>query len=148
MPKKVYTPRQLPPEQPDCCERCPLVGIIPKEERRSGVRERYYCLGIYGPEFDENGNPVIDENGCQRIGFPRIKTKGVRNSAKSWKAKGHLLHRPCDNIWDAWMTLPGKLLGIPTDTYIKYRIPFEHEQMTKNMPRFPFRKPRARKVNK
>jgi hypothetical protein len=148
MPKKVYTPRQLPPEQPDCCERCPLVGIIPKEERRSGVRERYYCLGIYGPEFDENGNPVTDENGCQLIGFPRIKTKGIRNSAKAWKAKGHLLHRPCDNIWDAWMTLPGKLLGIPTDTYIKYRIPFEQEQMTKNMPRFPFRKPRARKVNK
>lgn len=148
MPKKVFTPRQLPPEQPDSCERCPLVGIIPKEERRSGVRERYYCLGIYGPEFDENGNPVIDENGCQRIGFPRIKTKGIRNSAKSWKAKGHLLHRPCDNIWDAWMTLPGRLFGIPTDTYTKYRIPYEHEQMTKNIPRFPFRKPRARKVNK
>ena len=45
MPKTYYTPRKLPPEQPDRCELCPLVGIIPDDERRKGVRERYYCLG-------------------------------------------------------------------------------------------------------
>ena len=33
MPKDIYTPRQLPREQPDRCELCPLVGIIPKDER-------------------------------------------------------------------------------------------------------------------
>jgi hypothetical protein len=145
MPKNIYTPRKLPPEQPDCCGRCPLVGIIPPDERRTGVRERYYCLGIYGPEFDENDEPILDENGQQRVGFPRIKSKGINNSAKAWKAKGHLLHRPCDNMWDAWMTLPGKLMGIPTDVYKKYRLPYEHEQMVKAMPKFKFRKPRKKK---
>ena len=40
MPKTYYTPRKLPPEQPDRCELCPLVGIIPDDERRKGVRER------------------------------------------------------------------------------------------------------------
>jgi hypothetical protein len=48
-------------------------------------------------------------------------------------------------MWDAWMTLPGKLMGIPTDVYKKYRLPYEHEQMVKAMPKFKFRKPRKKK---
>lgn len=145
MPKNLYTARQLPKQQPDSCKQCPLVGLIPPEERRQGVRERYYCLGIYAPEFDETGEPILDENGQQRVGFPRIKSKGISNSAKAWKESGHLLHRPCDNLWDAWITLPGQIMGIPTDAYIKYRMPYEHEQITKLMPKFKFRKPRKKK---
>ena len=33
MPKKLFTPIQLPKEQPDKCENCPLIGKIPEEER-------------------------------------------------------------------------------------------------------------------
>lgn len=139
MPKNIFTPRQLPPNQPDRCELCPLVGIIPKNERRPGKRERYFCLGIYEAEVDGNGEPVLDDNGEQRLSFPRLSSKGILVSAAAVKAGGHLLHRPCDYTWDAWMTLPGRVFGIPTDVYNEYRLPFEREQMIKNMPRFKFR---------
>ena len=136
MPKTYYTPRKLPPEQPDRCELCPLVGIIPDEERRKGVRERYYCLGIFDALTDDNGHPVLDEQGQQRLSFPRLKSKGITVSAKKVKEGGHLWHRPCDLLWQAWMTLPGRLFGMPTDTYTKYRLPYEMEQQVKNQPKF------------
>ena len=66
MPKDIFTPRQLPREQPDRCELCPLLGLIPKDERRKGKRERYFCLGIYEAETDEMGDPVLDETACNR----------------------------------------------------------------------------------
>ena len=90
MPKTYYTPRKLPPEQPDRCELCPLVGIIPDDERRKGVRERYYCLGIFDALTDDNGHPVLDELGQQRLSFPRLKSKGITVSAKKVKEGGHL----------------------------------------------------------
>ena len=40
MPRQAIVPMKLPPEQPDRCELCPLVGIIPDDERRKGVREQ------------------------------------------------------------------------------------------------------------
>ena len=140
MPKTYYTPRKLPPEQPDRCELCPLVGIIPDDERRKGVRERYYCLGIFDALTDDNGHPVLDEQGQQRLSFPRLKSKGITVSAKKVKEGGHLWHRPCDLLWQAWMTLPGRLFGMPTDTYTKYRLPYEMELQVKNQPKFKFRK--------
>ena len=139
MPKQ-YIPRQLPREQPDSCKLCPLVGIIPKAERRKGLRERYCCLGIFEALTDDNGKPVLDEQGVQKLSFPRIKSKGINSSAKGWKEKGHLLHRPCDALWSAWMTLPGRLFGMPPETYTTYRLPYEHEQQVKNQPKFRFRK--------
>lgn len=135
-----YTPRQLPREQPDRCELCPLVGIIPKDERREGKREGYFCLGIYEAEVDELGEPVLDENGVQQLSFPRLPSKRINVSAKKVKAGGHLLHRPCDYTWDSWMTLPGRVFGMPTDVYNAYRVPFEREQMIKNLPKFKFRR--------
>lgn len=140
MPKDLFTPIQLPREQPDRCKMCPLVGIIPKDERRPGLRERYYCLGIFEAMTDEDGRPVLDENGVQRMSFPRLKSKSIAVSAKAVKAGGHLLHRPCDLRWKAWMTLPGLLFGLPTDVFTRYRQPYELEQMIKNQPRFNFRK--------
>lgn len=140
MPKHYFTPRRLPAEQPDRCELCPLIGIIPESERREGVRERYYCLGIFEALTDENGNPVIDDQGNQQLSFPRLKSKGITVSARAVKAGGHLYHRPCDTLWSAWMTLPGRMFGMPTDTYTKYRLPFEYEQQLKMMPKFKFRK--------
>ena len=140
MPKTYYTPRKLPPEQPDRCELCPLVGLIPENERREGVRERYYCLGVFDALTDDEGKPVLDENGQQKLSLPRLKSKGITVSAKAVKKGGHLLHRPCDFLWEAWMTLPGRLFGMPTDTYTNYRLPYEYEQQVKNQPKFRFRK--------
>lgn len=139
MPRVPYIPRELPNRQPDSCEKCPLVGLLPKEERREGVRERYCCLGIYEAVIDEDGNPVLDENGVQKMDFPRIKSKGIRVSATDLKNRNQRLHRPCDYIWDAWMTLPGRMFGILAETYNKYRLPFEREQQIKMYPQFKFR---------
>ncbi len=132
MPKLYYTPRQLPSQQPDRCELCPLIGKIPPDEREKGVREAYYCLGIFQAEPDERGE--------LKMTFPRLKSKGIKSSAQAWKEMGHRLHRPCDLLWDSWMTLPGRLYGMPTDTYTKYRLPYEHEQQIKNFPKFNFRR--------
>lgn len=141
MPKNVYTPRRLTTDSPpDCCELCPLIGKIPDDERRTGERKGYYCLGIFEAETDEDGKPVLDQNGVQQLTFPRLTSKGIRTSASRSREGGHLLHRPCDAIWDAWMTLPGRLFAMPTDTYIKYRLPYEREQQVKNYPKFKFKK--------
>lgn len=139
MPKTIYTPRQLPMEQPDRCELCPLIGVIPKNERRKGKRERYFCLGIFEAETDENGDPVLDEHGQQQMSHPRLSSKGITVSAMATRKKGHLWHRPCDYTWQSWMTLPGRVFGLPTDVFNAYRIPFEQEQMIKSMPKLPFR---------
>ena len=139
MPRDIYTPRQLPQEQPDRCELCPLVGIIPKDQRHQGKRERYYCLGIFEADTDSDGLPVLDENGMQRLSFPRLSSKGITVSARKVREGGHLLHRPCDYIWSSWMQLPGRMFAMPTDVYNAYRTPFEKEQMIKNMPKFNFR---------
>lgn len=142
MPKNIYTPRQLPPEQPDRCELCPLVGIIPKEQRREGKRERYFCLGIYEAEKDETGAPILDAEGMQRLSFPRLSTKSISVSARRVREGGHVHHRPCDMTWDAWMQLPMRVFGMPTDVFTAYRIPYEKEQMIKYLPKFSFRKRR------
>lgn len=140
MPASIYIPRQLPCEQPDRCELCPLIGIIPEEDRRKGMRERYYCLGIYETMIDADGNPLLNEHGEVRLCFPRLKSKGITVSAKKVKEGGHLLHRPCDLRWQAWMTLPGRMFGMPTDVFTRYRQPYELEQMIKNQPKFRFRR--------
>ena len=140
MPKVTHIARQLPPEKPDRCELCPLLGLIPKEERRKGLRESYYCLGIFEAEMTDNGYPVLDEDGEQKLSFPRLKSKGITVSAKAVKEGGHLLHRPCDFTWDAWMMLPGRLFGMPVNVYQLYRQPYEKEQMIKLLPNFKFRK--------
>ena len=134
----IYTPRQLTPEQPDRCELCPLVGLIPSEDRRKGKRERYYCLGIYEAQTNEDGTPLLDEDGCQVMSFPRLSSRGIRVSAKSVREGGHLWHRPCDMTWHSWTTLPGMVFGIPTTVYNAYRLPYEREQMIRNMPKFNF----------
>lgn len=139
MPKPVFIPRQLPPKKPDRCELCPLIGLIPKEDRERGKREKYYCLGIYEPLTDDNGDPILDDKGCQRFGFPRLSTREANNvSASQRKEKGHLLHRPCDNMWAAWMRLQGRKFPMLTETYNTFRLPFEAEQQQKQQPKFAF----------
>lgn len=147
MPRTQFMPRQLPREQPDRCELCPLLGLIPKDERRSGVRERYYCLGIYEAQTDEAGHPVLGADGEQRLSFPRLKSKSITVSAQKVRRGGHLLHRPCDMRWQAWMTLPGRLFGMPVNVFNEYRQPYETEQMLRQQPKFNFRIPKAKTKN-
>ena len=138
MPKTFKT-CHLADEQYDRCELCPLCGLIPKEQREKGKRQKYCCLGIYEDEKDEHGRPVLDENGMQKTFFPRLSSKGIRVSAKTVKEGGHHWDKPCDDTWDSWMTIPGHTFGIPPEVYLTYRLPFEQEQMLKNMPMLPLR---------
>ena len=139
MPKKTFIPRQLPPKKPDRCELCPLIGLIPKEDRERGKRERYFCLGCPVPMNDADGNPLLNADGTTRWSFARLSTREACNvSAANRKEKGHLLHRPCDTIWAAWMRLQGRRFPMLADTYIRYRIPFEAEMQQKQQPKFSF----------
>lgn len=113
--------------------------MIPKEQREKGKRERYYCLAKFEPQKDENGEPILNDDGTTRFGFPRLSTREANNvSAADRKEKGHLLHRPCDHIWAALMRLPGRQFPMLVDTYNKYRIPFETEKQKKEQPKFSF----------
>lgn len=141
MPKKLFIPRRLAgDEAPDRCELCPLIGRVPDEERTPGERRGYYCLGIYEAETDAEGHPVLDADGAQRMGFPKLTSKGIKTSFEKTRESGHLLHRPCDHIWPSWATLPGRLYPMPADIYTRYRLPYEHEQQVKNLPTFKFRR--------
>lgn len=119
MPRKVFTPIQLPREQPDKCEKCPLIGKIPEEEREKGLREGYYCL-------------------C-KFPYPRLKSKGIKLSAEEYKKKKRRLHRPCDHLWDVFTSLPKRRFCMPTVAYIKYRMEYEKEQQLKYYPKFKFK---------
>lgn len=102
MPKRNITLMQLPMEQPDCCASCPLVGIIPKEQRPRNSKESHVCLGT-----------------CEAL-----SGRGIHVRA-SERDTSHKLHRPCDHVWEAWMNLPGRKLGINSNFYLTYRLPYE-----------------------
>lgn len=104
MPKRTIVPTQLPMEQPDCCAKCPLIGLIPKNQRQPGVRQSYVCLGVLGEA---------------------LPSKGIWSSAADAKAKKRKLHRPCDTRWDAWAQLPGRKFGMSYAHYLQYRLPYE-----------------------
>jgi len=140
MPKKLFIPRYLQSDSPpDRCELCPLIGKIPDDERQAGKRQGYYCLGIYQAETDADGHPITDDEGVQQISFPKLTSKGIKASFAANRESGHLLHRPCDHIWPAWATMPGRVFPMPADTYIKYRLPYEREQQIKNYPKIKFK---------
>lgn len=110
MPKTPYKQVELPPKQPDQCKRCPLLGLRPKEELERGKRESFCCLGYFADG-----------------GFPTISSKGIKSSAAAYKAKKQKLHRPCDDVWDMWMTLDGRRLSITRDAWLERRRPYELE---------------------
>ena len=107
MPRQAIVPIQLPAEQPDCCAKCPLCGLIPKAQRQKGLRQGFVCLGVLGEP---------------------LTSKGIYSSASEYKAKNRKLHRPCDTRWDAWMTLPGRTFGVSYANYLNYRLPYEQSQ--------------------
>jgi hypothetical protein len=102
MPKKNFIPIRLAPEQYDRCCDCPLCGLIPEKERKSGKRKKYACLGT----------------------LKALTSKGIYIRA-SKRSPNHPLHRPCDKKWDAWMTLKDLTFNLSYILYTKYRLPYE-----------------------
>ena len=74
MPKRNFIDIQLAPEQYDRCADCPLIGLIPENERKEGKRKKYVCLGV----------PL-----------KAMTSKGIWIKASQRDPK-HPLHRPCD----------------------------------------------------
>ena len=100
MPKRNIVQIKLPAEKPDCCATCPLVGLVPKHMRQHRSKETHVCLGT----------------------MEALTGRGVQVRASN-RDSNHPLRRPCDNRWAAWMTLPGRKLGISNVSYIQCRIP-------------------------
>ena len=104
MPKRNIIQIQLPPEQPDCCAECPLLGLVPNYVARpKNSKETHVCLGTM---------EAITQRGS------RVRASS-RDSNHPWK-------RPCDNRWPAWMQLAGRKLGISIQYYNDCRIPYEN----------------------
>lgn len=101
MPKKIYTRVQLPADKPDRCWDCPLLGVIPRDERPAGSKLTHVCLGSRGA----------------------LSGRGVKVRA-SEKDSHHPWRRPCDDKWAVWQTFPGRKLGIDTRWLARYREPF------------------------
>ena len=114
MPKTIFKPVQLPPTQPDKCSRCPLLGLRPESELTKGERQAYCCLGIYTAD-----------------GFPPLTSKGIERSAEAYRNSQRKLHRPCDNRWDVWMSLPRRQLPVLKEALKDRRIPYEMEMQKK-----------------
>ncbi len=104
MARQAIVKMKLTLEQPDTCSVCPLLGLIPKNQRREGARQSYVCLGVLGEA---------------------LTSKGIHSSASAYRAKNRKLHRPCDGRWDAWTQLPGMEFGISNTNYLQYRLPYE-----------------------
>lgn len=102
MPKRNFIPTQLSPVQYNRCIDCPLCGLIPENERKEGKRKKYLCIGRMKP----------------------LTSKGVWLKASNRDAK-HPLHRPCDDVWQAWMTFKHREFAMGYQVYIKYRLPLE-----------------------
>ena len=124
MPRALFTPIQLPPEQPDKCSRCPLLGLRPKEELTKGQRQAYCCLGVFTPD-----------------GFSPLTSKGIKVSVSGKREKtGHIHHRPCEDRWETWWEQPGHMVTISKESYRFCRLPYEsRQQLAFN---FKTRKPR------
>ncbi len=114
MPRNIFTKIQLPPEQPDKCSKCPLLGKRPAHELKKGERQAYCCLGVFNPD-----------------GFAPLTSKGIENSASAYKSRQRKLHRPCDNRWDVWLSLPGRQLPITNAAWRERRYPYELEVQQK-----------------
>ena len=103
MPKRNIVQVQLPPEQPDCCAECPLLGLVPRYvQRPKNSKETHVFMWT----------------------MEAITQRGSRVRA-SKRDSAHPLRRPCDNRWEAWMQLPGRKLGISARTHNDCRIPYE-----------------------
>lgn len=106
MPAKPFKQIQLRPEQPDCCNECPLLGMIPEAEREFGSQETLVCLGTR-----------------------HALNARIARSRASHHTPKHPLKRWCDDEWERWQEEPyfGKLPVRKIDVS-RYRDPWERSQ--------------------
>lgn len=119
MPKIIFTDIPLQEEEPDRCMDCPLLGLIPKEERLYGRQQSHVCLGTR-------------ESLSERL----IRAKRTDKDHK------HRLDRPCtrSDLWQVWQEkepLPGKM-RVRTVDYNRYRLAY----VQSGQMQIKFRKPR------
>lgn len=105
MPKKNIIQVQLPMEQPDRCQDCPLLGLIPEGMRSNDFADRFKSLVCIGT-----------------MDAITKKSSEVRASEKDAR---HPHHRPCDRVWKAWSQLPGRKFGVGVEIYNTFRVPFD-----------------------
>lgn len=103
MPKRLFVLQQLPPIKPDRCIDCPLLGLIPADRRKKGSKKTMVCLGTM---------KAISQESTRIAESERAGTK-------------HILHRPCDAKYAAWLTLPQAKFGISIQAYNECRVPYE-----------------------
>lgn len=94
---------------PECCEKCPLIGIIPKEHRQRGTRQSYCCLGVWPHE--------------------PLTSKGISVDVEDKRKRtGHITHRVCEDRWETWWQQPDHAVNISKDSYRFCRLPYESRQ--------------------
>ena len=102
MPIKPFIKTKIPMEQPDCCALCPLLGLIPKEERPFGSKETHVCIARQ----------------------EAMSGRGI-TVRKSQRDSHHPLKRPCDDYWQTWYEGGRGSYPIKKEFYIRYRHPYE-----------------------
>ena len=98
---------QLPPNKPDCCAECPLLGLVPVDyPRPKHSKETHLCLGT---------------------AHALSKKKTLLRASQKCDPK-HPLKRPCDEHWDMWMTKPRHILEVNRALYRDSRLPYLSKQ--------------------
>ena len=100
MPRKNIIRIKIQTEQPDCCTKCPMLGLIPKYRLQPGSQETHICIPT-------------------RHAMSARLTRSKRSEADA----KHPRHRWCDDFWEAWREKGFR--GIPRTAYIEERIPWE-----------------------
>ena len=122
MPKIIFTDIPLVEDEPDRCLDCPLLGLIPKDEREFGRQQSHVCLSTR-------------ESLSERM----IKARRTDKDDK------HKLDRPCTRagLWQVWQEKEAKpgIMVVRAVDYNKYRLGYVQSGQ---MP-IKFRKPREKK---
>lgn len=123
MVKKIFENVILPIEQPDCCMECPLLGQIPKDERKFRSQETLVCLATH-----------------------HAMNARIARSKKSNHTTKHPLKRLCDGDWDRWQAKPlSGRFPIRVVDMIRYRESFVREFLPLMPMRIIFHDHRRRK---
>ena len=77
------------------------------------------------PQDPQPAHNIYELLGGLKFGTMEALTQRGSKVRASQRDTNHPLHRPCDNRWRAWLTLPGRKLGVNTQTYNDCRIPYE-----------------------
>lgn len=109
MPRKTIVKVEIATEQPDCCQDCPLLGLVPKELIPPRSQESHLCI------------PTM-----------HAMTARMSRSKRSEADKKHPRRRWCDDLWEVWRMVGFK--DVSVDSYKNYREPLERKRAERNQP--------------